>query len=126
MKNILLTIVALLLGLSSPNAAEPITPAETPPEPTFNKLSDFDDITALLKGYAAAYPNWVKLETIGKSTEGRDMWLLTLNNPATGNVLSKPAMWIHKQDGRRDPSAQPIVTLGRSDHLGKHCGMGRE
>jgi len=94
MKNILLTIVALLLGLSSPNAAEPITPAETPPEPTFNKLSDFDDITALLKGYAAAYPNWVKLETIGKSTEGRDMWLLTLNNPATGNVLSKPAMYV--------------------------------
>jgi hypothetical protein len=94
MKNIVLAIVALLLGLGSINAAEPITPAETPPEPAFNRLSDFDEITALLKGYAAAYPEWVKLESIGQSTEGRDMWLLTLNNPATGDVLSKPAMYV--------------------------------
>jgi hypothetical protein len=94
MKNILLTIVALLLGLGSTNAAEPLTPAETPPEPAFNRLSDFDEVTALLKGYAAAYPDWVTLETIGKSTEGRDIWLLTLNNPATGELLSKPAMYV--------------------------------
>jgi len=92
MKNIMLTIVGLLLALGSINAAEPLIPAEAPPEPAFNRLSDFDEITVLLKGYAAAYPKWVKLETIGKSTEGRDMWLLTLNNPATGDVLSKPAM----------------------------------
>ncbi|MCK5377223.1 MAG: peptidase M14 [Acidobacteria bacterium] len=94
MKNILLTIVGSLLALGTINAAAPLIPAETPPEPAFNRLSDFDEITALLKGYAAAYPKWVKLESIGKSTEGRDMWLLTLNNPATGDVLSKPAMYV--------------------------------
>ena len=94
MKTTLFTVVALLLSLGSANAAEPIIPAETPPEHTFNRLSDFDEITALLKGYAAAYPTWVTLESIGKSTEGRDMWLLTLNNPATGDVLSKPAMYV--------------------------------
>ena len=94
MKSTLLTIVALLLGLGSTNAAEPITPVGTPPEPTFNRLHDFDEITSLLEGYAAAYPDWLKLESIGKSTEGRDMWLLTLNNPATGEVLSKPAMYV--------------------------------
>ena len=94
MKTTLFTVVALLLSLGSANAAVPLVPAETPPEPTFNRLSDFDEITALLNGYAAAYPTWVKLETIGKSTEGRDMWLLTLNNPATGDVLAKPAMYV--------------------------------
>lgn len=94
MKTTLLTLVALLLGLGSTNAAEPITPVETPPQPVFNRLYDFDEITTLLKGYAAAYPDWLKLESIGKSTEGRDMWLLTLNNPATGEALSKPAMYV--------------------------------
>jgi len=94
MKNILLTIVGSLLAMGTIYAAAPLIPAETPPEPAFNRLSDFDEITALLKGYAAAYPKWVKLESIGKSTEGRDMWLLTLNNPATGDVLSKPAMYV--------------------------------
>ena len=94
MKTTLISIAALVLGLGLANAAEPIIPAETPPEHTFNRLSDFDEITALLKGYAAAYPTWVTLESIGKSTEGRDMWLLTLNNPATGDVLSKPAMYV--------------------------------
>ncbi len=94
MKTTLISIAALVLGLGLANAAEPIIPAETPPEHTFNRLSDFDEITALLKGYVAAYPTWVTLESIGKSTEGRDMWLLTLNNPATGDVLSKPAMYV--------------------------------
>ncbi|MCJ7755992.1 MAG: hypothetical protein MUP13_15630, partial [Thermoanaerobaculales bacterium] len=94
MKITVITIVVLLLSLGSATAAELLIPAETPPEPAFNRLSAFDEITALLKGYAAAYPTWVTLESIGKSTEGRDMWLLTLNNPATGGVLSKPAMYV--------------------------------
>src|SRR3712207_5192264 len=43
---------------------------------------------------AAAYPKWVKVESLGKSMQGRDLWMITLNNPATGPELSKPAMYI--------------------------------
>ncbi len=65
-----------------------------PPTPPFNRLSDFDDVEGYLKGYAAAYPDWVTLESIGKSAQGRDMWLVTLNNDSTGEESSKPAMYV--------------------------------
>ena len=36
----------------------------------FDRLSDFDEVEGYLQGYAAAYPDWVELESIGKSAEG--------------------------------------------------------
>src|SRR3712207_7676057 len=38
---------------------------------------------------AAAYPKWVKVESLGKSMQGRDLWMITLNNPATGPELDR-------------------------------------
>lgn len=84
----------LTLSAGAATAAEPLTPKGEAPAPSFNRLSDYDTISALLKGYARAYPEWVKLESIGKSAEGRDMWMLTVNNPATGPASSKPAMYV--------------------------------
>ena len=78
-------------------AAEPLTPRGPQgqaPNPHFDRLYDYQEMTELMRGYARAYPDWVKLESIGKSIQGRDMWLLTINNPATGDALSKPAMYI--------------------------------
>lgn len=92
LRRILTLLTVLLPGLAA--AAEPLKPAARPPEPPFNRLSTYEEVTGYLKGYAAAYPEWVKLESIGKSIEGRDMWLLTLANPATGPELSKPAMYV--------------------------------
>lgn len=74
--------------------AAPIEPARTPPAPHWNKLYDFREVTDLLQQYAAAYPEWLKLESIGQSAEGRDLWLATLNNPATGAASTKPGMYV--------------------------------
>ena len=46
--------------------AEPIKPAKTPPDPAFNRLYPNAEIEKFLKAYAEAYPDWVKLEAIGK------------------------------------------------------------
>ncbi len=51
-------------------------------------------MVGFLQGYAAAYPGWARLESVGKSGQGRDLWMITLQNPATGNELAKPAMYI--------------------------------
>jgi hypothetical protein len=75
-------------------AAEPLEPRGEAPNPAFNRLYDYEEMTGLLRAYARAYPEWVTVESIGKSLQGRDIWLLTVNNPATGEVLSKPAMYI--------------------------------
>jgi hypothetical protein len=86
-----------LLAAASPSllrAAEPIRPQGNPPAASFNRLHTYEEIVDLLKGYAAAYPKWTKLESLGKTIQGRDLWMITLNNPATGPELSKPAMYI--------------------------------
>jgi hypothetical protein len=89
----LVTLVALL-GSVSPALAAAIQPVGSPPPAAFNRLHDYDEMTSLLKDYAKAYPKWTKLESVGKSIQGRDLWMITINNPATGPDLSKPAMYI--------------------------------
>ena len=47
-----------------------------------------------LEGFAERYPELVNLESIGKSYEGRDIWLLTVTNFRVGDADRKPAMYI--------------------------------
>ncbi len=77
-----------------PNKSEPLKSTGKAPEPGFNRVHTYDEIVALLRGYQAAYPRWVRLESVGKSGEGRDLWMLTVHNPATGAELDKPALYI--------------------------------
>lgn len=81
-----------LLATASPSFA--IQPQGNPPAADFNRLHTYEEIVDLLKGYAAAYPGWTRLESIGKSAQGRDLWMMTITNPATGPELAKPAMYI--------------------------------
>jgi hypothetical protein len=41
-----------------------------------------------------AYPNLVSLESIGKSVQGRDIYLLTISDKKAGNPDAKPGYWI--------------------------------
>jgi len=89
-----IALLAVALIAAPLFAAQPLKPANTPPDISFNKLHDFDEVVGFMKGWAAAYPSWVKLESIGKSIQGRDMWLLTITNPSTGAPETKPAMYV--------------------------------
>ncbi len=63
------------------------------PKPHFNKFYRYDELTKLLKAYVKEYPNLFKLESIGKSYESRDVWLITATNFKSGDDLDKPALW---------------------------------
>jgi hypothetical protein len=54
----------------------------------------YDELTSLLAALAAAYPDLVEVGSIGRSHEGRDIWLVTLTDAATGAHGDKPAMWV--------------------------------
>jgi murein tripeptide amidase MpaA len=54
----------------------------------------YAELTKLLKQLAQANPHLVSVSSIGKSYEGRDIWLATLTNSATGPANEKPAMWV--------------------------------
>ncbi len=108
-------IAAITFGMAAPSTAaaqqQLPTPRATqvpvagalaalgsPPDPkvvvAWNRFYDHAGIMEISRRLAAAHPNRVKMGSIGKSTEGRDMVLLTVTNFDTGDADEKPAMWI--------------------------------
>ena len=64
------------------------------PNTRFNKFYRYLELTRLLKEYAAEYPSLIHLESIGKSHEGRDVWLVTATNFKSGIDTEKPGFWV--------------------------------
>ena len=64
------------------------------PKIRFNTFYRYNELTRLLKAYAKEYPDLIRLESIGKSHEGRDVWLVTATNFKSGPDTEKPAFWV--------------------------------
>jgi murein tripeptide amidase MpaA len=64
------------------------------PEIQFNRFYRYEELTKLLQAYTREYPGLLKLESIGKSHEGRDVWLITATNVKSGSDSEKPAFWV--------------------------------
>ena len=60
----------------------------------FDRYLRYDELTAWLDEVAAAHPDLVGVETYGRSHEGRDLWLVTVTDTATGPHDTKPAHWV--------------------------------
>ncbi len=54
----------------------------------------YDELTTFLHGLAEAHPDLVTIESIGRSHEGRELWLATVTDSSTGPHTDKPAMWV--------------------------------
>ena len=64
------------------------------PDIAFDRFYCYQEMSDLLHTYAREYPDLVSLESIGKSFEGRDIWVVTLTNRTTGPAADKPAVWV--------------------------------
>ena len=64
------------------------------PGVAFDTYYQYDDLTRILQNYAKEYPQFVRIESIGQSYEGRDIWLITVTNFSTGEDKQKPALWV--------------------------------
>src|SRR5215510_1177055 len=71
-----------------------ITHQEFAPDQGMLAFYTYEVLTKLLHDLVAAYPALAEIASIGKSLEGRDLWLVTLTNKQTGPALDKPAYWI--------------------------------
>ncbi|MEZ5104816.1 MAG: M14 family metallopeptidase [Draconibacterium sp.] len=60
----------------------------------FDRYYDYDEVIEALRALNKAYPELTKLEVVGKSDEGRDIYAITINNPKTGNDDIKPGVYI--------------------------------
>ncbi|HEX7689376.1 MAG TPA: M14 family metallopeptidase, partial [Burkholderiaceae bacterium] len=64
------------------------------PTPSFDRFPRHEELGALLRAYADARPDLVAVRSIGRSHEGREIWVATLTNTATGDDVDKPALWV--------------------------------
>lgn len=64
------------------------------PNIQFNRFYRYAEMTRLLKAYEKEYPNLIRVESIGKSYEGRDVWAVTATNFKSGSDAEKPALWV--------------------------------
>ena len=64
------------------------------PEVPLDRFLRYDELVELLHGLAAARPELMTLDELGRSHEGRGIWLATLTNQATGPHHEKPALWV--------------------------------
>lgn len=74
--------------------SEPIIHQRFDPAEGVLSYYTYDVLTRLLHELVEAHPKLAQIESIGKSLEGRELWLVTLTNLETGPALEKPAYWI--------------------------------
>ncbi len=97
MKRLLLLPVMLLpLFASSPAISEdgnPVTPAPRV-SLAFDRFYDYAEMVEAIEKLSAAHPGWLEMKSLGKSVQGRDLWLVALNDPDGPPHTEKPAMYI--------------------------------
>lgn len=70
------------------------SPANPKVQASWNKYYTYSGVVDMCKKIAAAYPDLVTLGTIGKSYQGRDIYILTISDKKAGNPDQKPGFWI--------------------------------
>jgi hypothetical protein len=61
---------------------------------TWDRWLDHDEIGERLRLMERTWPEMLDLQSLGESYGGREMWLMTINNPRTGNEMDKAGMFI--------------------------------
>src|SRR5574341_1844920 len=60
----------------------------------FDTYYRYEDLSRVLRELADEHASLLRLSSIGQSFEGRDIWLATVTNLATGSDVDKPALWV--------------------------------
>lgn len=90
------------------------------PSPDFSRFYRHDELTALLRAYSEARPGLVALRELGRSHEGRPIWLLALTNRATGADDTKPALWVDGNIHAAELTASTAVLYWLHHLLSRH------
>jgi murein tripeptide amidase MpaA len=81
------------------------------PEVAWDRYYRYADLTRILEAYRDENPGLVTVESVGKSHEGRDVWLVTVTDPATGPAADKPAFWCDGNIHASEVSASTAVLM---------------
>ncbi|MCP4725847.1 MAG: peptidase M14 [bacterium] len=96
--NIKTVIIAILAICVLMNATPGLSQGSSDPQfkvkIDFNRWHDYYELKEDFKELEKAFPKLLKYTSVGQTAGGKDMMLITINNPDTGPELSKAAMYI--------------------------------
>lgn len=84
--------VLCLLRAAIDECAERLYFKDNPGEPALVGLRRNDEFELELRGMSRRFPRWCELQSIGKSVEGRDIWVLRITDPDSSD--KKTGVWI--------------------------------
>jgi hypothetical protein len=61
---------------------------------TWDRWLDHDEVGERMQLMARTWPRFLTLSSMGKSYGGRELWVMTINNPDTGPEMSKAGIFI--------------------------------
>ena len=92
---------------------------------TFDKYHTYQEVENCLRLFVSKYPNLCTLESLGKSFQGRDIWMLEVTNKETGSAKDKPGVYIDGNIHAGEVTACETV-LWTIDHLLSSYGTHEE
>ncbi|OGD18342.1 MAG: hypothetical protein A2W03_05600 [Candidatus Aminicenantes bacterium RBG_16_63_16] len=93
-------MIGILIVAAALSGPRPGRPAQKSSDPQFkvkldfNRWHDVPELYSDMERLRQAFPKFLRLASIGKSQDGRDIMLMTVNNPDTGPETAKAAMYI--------------------------------
>ncbi len=101
--------LSLLLPVSSLRGQDKVSALGTY---DFYHYFEYQELTDFLTDISEAFPELTKLESMAESDMGRQVWMLTINNPATGRPEDKPGIFVNQiHAGEVIASASNLYTI---------------
>ncbi|MDQ3031500.1 MAG: M14 family metallopeptidase [Myxococcota bacterium] len=80
---------------------------------------DYDSLTAQLRAWADAFPDIVRLRSLGRTHEGRELWLLTIGPEPD---RARPSVWIDGNMHAPEISGSSVALAIAEDVIALHLG----
>lgn len=106
----------LLLVVSLGDARHPRTPSVPPSTEetveTYNAYYNYVNLTGRLRSLAQKYPRIANLSSVGRSVEGRELWVMRITEDPRGDAPGKPKFkYVGNMHGDETVSRQVLVYL---------------
>jgi len=79
------------------------------PRVPFDRYQLHDEMTQMIQTWQRLYPRLIKIHSIGKSYQGKALWVLEVTNFDTGPGEDKPAFWADGGTHPDEPCGTPMV-----------------